>query len=102
VAESTRSSEGDVPPAPVNETRAELYARLMSAQEQIAQRLYEHGVGHEAVEAALDAVDEGLADDWRREDLYLSSLAIYVGALGGRLELRAVFDGDAVLIRDDR
>ncbi|MFT4034133.1 MAG: XRE family transcriptional regulator [Patulibacter sp.] len=31
----------------------------------------------------------------RREDLYLSTLARFVGALGGRLELRVTFDDDA-------
>ncbi|MFT4036033.1 MAG: XRE family transcriptional regulator [Patulibacter sp.] len=31
----------------------------------------------------------------RREDLYLSTLARFVSALGGRLELRVTFDDDA-------
>lgn len=34
----------------------------------------------------------------RRDDLYLSTLSEYVEALGGRLELRAVFPDDVVTI----
>ena len=35
----------------------------------------------------------------RREDLYLSALRYYVEALGGRLEVRAVFGDEAVVVR---
>jgi hypothetical protein len=35
----------------------------------------------------------------RREDLYLSALGYYVEALGGRLEERAVFDGEVIVVR---
>ena len=34
----------------------------------------------------------------RRDDLYLSTLSGYVEALGGRLELRAVFPDDVIAI----
>jgi biotin synthase-related radical SAM superfamily protein len=86
---------------PVNLMRAELYRRLMEAQEQIAHVLYRRGVSHDAVSAALDAVDEEISDDQRREDLYLSGLEHYVAALGGRVEIRAVFEGedDEILVR---
>jgi len=33
------------------------------------------------------------------KDLYLSALEHYVHALGGRIEVRAVFDEDDVLVR---
>jgi hypothetical protein len=82
--------------------RAELYRRLMQAQNEIAQALYARGVGDAAVQVALDAVDERLSEDERREDLYLSALARYVEALGGRLELRAVFGEESIVVwRDD-
>jgi hypothetical protein len=35
----------------------------------------------------------------RREDLDLSALAHYVAALGGRIEIRAVFGDDEILVR---
>jgi len=83
----------------VNETRAEIYERLMEAQERIAHTLYKRGVSHDEVLAALDAVDERLSDDQRREDLYLSALAHYVEALGGRLDVRAVFGDEETIVR---
>jgi hypothetical protein len=86
---------------PVNEMRVRLYERLMEAQEQIARARYAHGVTHESVLVALDAAETQPSDDERREDLYLSSLSAYVRALGGQLEIRAVFpDGTLVLQRD--
>jgi hypothetical protein len=83
----------------VNETRSAIYERLMEAEERIAHALYKRGVSHEVVLAALDAVDEGLSEEQRREDLYLSALAYYVEALGGRIEVRAVFGDEEILLR---
>jgi hypothetical protein len=83
----------------VNETRAAIYGRLMEAEERIAHALYERGVDHATVEAALDAIDERMSEDERREDLYLSALGHYVEALGGRLEVRAVLDEAAIVVR---
>ena len=83
---------------PVDKLRAKLYQRLMEAQEQIAHARYKRGVDHEVVLAALDRVDEVMSDAERREDLYLSALGYYVEALGGRLEVRAVFDDDEIVV----
>jgi hypothetical protein len=79
--------------------RAQIYKRLMAAQEQIAHRLYERGVSHQAVLEALDAVDERISEDERREDLFVSALGRYVEALGGRLEIRALFGEEQIVIR---
>lgn len=81
----------------MNDARVRLYERLMEAQEQIAHARYAHGVSDHAVLAAMDAA-EALSDEQRREDLYLSTLAAYVEALGGRLELLAVFSEETVVI----
>jgi hypothetical protein len=83
----------------MNDMRAEIYRRVMEAQERIAHRLYKRDVSHDDVLAALDAVDEEMSEAERREDLYLSALEHYVGALGGRIEVRAVFDKDEILVR---
>jgi hypothetical protein len=40
-----------------------------------------------------------MSDDQRREDLYLSALEHYAVALGGRIEVRAVFGDDEILVR---
>lgn len=71
----------------------------MEAQEQIAQARYARGVTHDAVVAAMDAAETQLSDEMRREDLYLGSLSAFVEALGGQLEIFAVFPGDRILIK---
>lgn len=101
MADPTRDPTNHELEESVTEKRAQIYARLMEAQEQIAQRLYRQGVGHETVLEALDAVDEQLSEAERREDLYLAALARYVVALGGRLEVRAVFDGEEIVVRQE-
>lgn len=99
MSEPTRGWKDVVAAEPVNEARAEVYARLMDAQERIAQALYQRGVEHATVLAALDTADETLSESERREDLYLAGLAHYVGALGGQLEVRALFADHAIVLR---
>lgn len=99
MSESTGSREGLAPQEPVNEVRAKLYRQLMEAQERIAQARYRRGVTHEEITAALDAIDERMSPEERREDLYLSALACYVEALGGRLEVQARFAEESIVVR---
>lgn len=98
MSEPTRSWKDVLTDQPVNETRVEIYKRLMEAQELIAHALYRRGVSDAAVQEALDTADENLTEDERREDLYLSALARYVEMLGGRLELRAIFDDEEIVL----
>lgn len=95
MAESADST-GSVPQDPVSDLRTDVYQRLMEAEERIADVLYGQGVSHDTVSAALDAIDERMTDDERRENLYLSALAHYIDALGGRLEIAAVFGEDQI------
>jgi hypothetical protein len=99
MAGSTRRWKDVRSAQPVNEMRARIYRRLLEAEERIAHERYRAGVKHETVEAALDSVDERMSEAERREDLYLSALRYYVEALGGRLEVRAVFGDEAVVVR---
>lgn len=99
MSESTRGRKDVLSEEPVNEMRAEIYERLLEAQERVAHTLYRRGVSHEDILAALDAVDERLSEDQRRDDLYLSALAHYVEALGGRLDVRAVFGAEEIVLR---
>lgn len=99
MSDPTGSPQDRLADQPVNDKRVDLYARIMEAQQRIARARYRHGVADEVVQAALDAVDERMSDDERREDLYLSALKYYVEALGGRLEVRAVFGDEAVVVR---
>jgi hypothetical protein len=105
MSEPTRSWKDVLSDEPVNHARAAIYERLMDAQERIARARGNFGVNHAVIRAALDKADDGLSEDDRREDLYLSSLAQFVRALGGQLELRALFPDQAVVILrepDDR
>jgi hypothetical protein len=68
----------------------------MRAQERIAHARYARGVSHETVRAALEAAETGLSAFDEEQDLYLAVLNRYVAALGGRLELRAVFEDELI------
>ncbi len=70
----------------------------MEAQEQIAHVLYRRGVSHDDALVALDAVERRSPTSNGREDLHLSGRAHYVAALGGRIEVRAVFGDDEILV----
>lgn len=87
---------------PLNEARVALYERLMEAQERIAKARYVHGATDESVVAALDAAQTRPSESELREDLYLSSLSAYVRALGGYLEIHAVFPEETVVVHRDR
>lgn len=99
MSEPTRSWKELLAQEPVSQARVKLYERLMEAEELIAQHCYRGGVSHAAVTAALDSVDERLTDEERQQDLYVTALGRYVEALGGRLEVRAVFEQGAVVVR---
>ena len=85
-------------PGALDEARIAVYTRLLDAEDKIAQARYRRGVSDETVQAALDASDEGPSPAERREDLYLAALTHYVAALGGRLEIHAVFGDETVVI----
>ena len=61
-----------------------------------------YGVSYESVLEALDAVDEQMSEAERRDDLYVAGLTHFVEALGGRLEVRAVFDDAEVVVMRQR
>ncbi len=74
----------------VNQERVAIYMRLMLAQQRIAEELARSGVADERFVEALAAADAdaGAADD---HDIFLAGLSRYVKALGGYVEVRAVF-----------
>ena len=99
MSESTRRWQDAIADQPVDEERTRLYERLIDAQQRIAHPRYRTGVSNEAVRAALDTADEKLSEAELRDDLYLSALGYYVEALGGRLEVRAVFSDEEIVVR---
>ncbi len=86
---------------PLNMTRVGTYQRLMDVQDQIAWALYERGISDQTIVEALDASEPPDALGLHEVDLYLDGLRRYVGLLGGRLELRAVFDEEVISLIPD-
>ena len=87
----------------LNEVRVETYGRLMDAQSDIAELLLRLGLATEAqldqAVAASQADDSGSADE---DGVYMSALRRYVSALGGHLEITAVFPDASVTVAPAR
>lgn len=98
MADSRQQGDGDAERS-LSDGRVAVFARLMEAQEKIAQALTGSGVAQERFVEALAAVQAGAgpADEY---DIYLAELGRYVAALGGRLEVRAVFGEKIVTVLD--
>jgi hypothetical protein len=85
-----REIRGDLP---LNETQMATYKRLMEAEVRLDDVRRRRGVSDTALGDVLDASEEESA-----EDIYLSTLARYVAALGGHLELQAVFPEERITL----
>lgn len=83
---------------PEEQARVEHYRRLMDLEGQLAQFRERVGLSQRAVAERLGVSQVNVSRIEHEEDLQLSTLARYVDALGGRLELRAVFDDDEITI----
>lgn len=100
-ARTTKSWETIRRQKPLNEARVATYERLMEAQELIAEARSRRGVSQARIEEALAACELDDPEVESEDDLYLHTLARYVAALGGRLEVQAVFPDEIVnLVRD--
>jgi hypothetical protein len=80
----------------VNRERVAVYVRLMEAQQQIAEALAAHGVDDERFVEALEVAESD--SEAHDHDIYLTELSRYVTALGGHLELRAVFPQETIVV----
>ena len=91
---------------PVNEARVTTYKRLLDAEVRLDHLRRRRGVSQTDLAKALEVSQPNVSRIEQEEDLYLSTLTRYVAALGGQLELRAVFPEETVtLLRapgDDR
>jgi hypothetical protein len=87
---------------PLNEARVAMYRRLMDAEDRLDAVRRRRGVGETALGDALEASESTGAGD-RHDDVYLDALARYVAALGGQVEVRAVFPDETItLLREPR
>ena len=81
---------------PVNENNAALYDRMLEAERVLEPIRRRRGVPPDAWQTAWEASNPPDPKLDRDDDLL--SIARYVSMLGGRLELRAVFEDEEVLL----
>jgi hypothetical protein len=87
--------------SPVNEDRVAVYRRLIDAEQVLYELLERRGLTGPELDAAFEAVQEAGGVAERDVDTYLSIVTAEVAALGGQLEVRAVFRDETVtLLRD--
>jgi hypothetical protein len=68
----------------------------MEAQHRVANARYRAGVTEAEVDTALEACEPENPESLSDEELYLVSLARFVAALGGRLDVSAVFGDETI------
>ncbi len=81
---------------PEGRERVETYRRLMDAVITLHRLREERGLTQVQVAEVLDVTQGNVSRLERSEDLYVSTLSRYVAALGGHLELTAVFPDQVV------
>ena len=87
---------------PVRRARIAAYRHAMEDALLLAQIREERGKTQAEVAQALDVTQANVSRIEHEEDVYLSTLRSYVAALGGQLELRAVFPDRSVSILTPR
>lgn len=98
-AELVAEAEAD----PVRRARIATYKRAMEDALALAEIRAERGMTQTAVAETLGVSQANISRIEHEEDLYLSTLRGYVAALGGRLEVNAVFpDGTVPLVPTER
>jgi DNA-binding XRE family transcriptional regulator len=83
---------------PLGEDKVAAYKRLMSAEPQLAELRHRRGISQATIAVALEVSQPNVSRIEREEDFYLSTLARYVAALGGHLEVLAVFPEETVTV----
>jgi hypothetical protein len=76
------------------------YRRLMEAERQLEHIRERRGV-ESPMGDVLDSLEPEEPNATPPEDLYLSALTRFVAALGGYVEIRAVFDDETVTLLPD-
>jgi DNA-binding XRE family transcriptional regulator len=84
---------------PVRRDRIATYKRAMLDALALAELRAQRGVTQQDVAGKLGVTQANISRIEHEEDLYLSTLRSYVAALGGELEVNAVFaDGKVTLV----
>lgn len=83
---------------PLNEERVATYKRLMEAEVRLADLRRRRGVSQATIARALDVSQPNVSRVEQEDDVYLSTLARYIAALGGHLEVQAVFPDETITV----
>jgi DNA-binding XRE family transcriptional regulator len=83
---------------PLNEGRVTAFKRLIDAELRLAELRGRRGQTQAAIAEALSVSQPNISRIEQEDDLYLSTLVRYVGALGGQLEVRAVFPEETITL----
>lgn len=86
---------------PVNERRVAAHQRLLEAGEQISQARHRRGESWATIERTLAASELSDSEVRVEPDLYLTTLTRFVAALGGHVEVCAVFPEETITVRRD-
>jgi DNA-binding XRE family transcriptional regulator len=81
---------------PLDEGRVETYRRLMDAELKLAAVRRRRGVSQATLAGELGVSQPNVSRIEQEDDVYLSTLARYVAALGGQLQVVAVFPEETV------
>ena len=89
------------PRTPAEEAQVEHYKRLMTLEGKLARMRETAGVSQRTLAERMDVSQPNISRIEREDDLHLSTLSKYVAALGGHLEVRAVFDDVDMIVMGD-
>jgi hypothetical protein len=84
---------------PLNDRRVASYERLMEAEDLIAIARCRQGESQVSIEEALALSELTDSEVGEEPDLYLTVLARFVAALGGHLQVLAVFPEETIAVR---
>jgi transcriptional regulator with XRE-family HTH domain len=100
VAKSWRTIRGQ---RTLNESEVASYRQLMDAELRLAEARRRRGVSQAVIAEALEVSQPNVSRIEQQHDVYLSTLARYVAALGGHLEVTAVFPEETItLLREPK
>lgn len=82
----------------LNESRVAAYKRLMDAELRLSELRSRRGLSQSAIAEALSVSQPNVSRIEQEDDVYLSTLARYIVALGGHLEVQAVFPDETITV----
>ena len=87
---------------PIRQARVESLKSAMRHASVLAELRVHRGITQHELASRLGTAQSGVSRIERRDDLFLSTLSEYVEALGGHLEIAAIFDDERIpLLLDD-